>query len=71
MPLVGDDDGAWLPLDLRILLRPPRCANCGREPREDEKPGDEWRVYSDGVGELVIFCPECWEREFGTSGNAE
>jgi len=24
------------------------------------------RVYSDGVGELHTFCPECAEREFGT-----
>ena len=42
-----------------------RCANCGRKPREDENPDDEWRVYSDGLGELHVFCPECWEREFG------
>lgn len=41
------------------------CANCGREPRDDENPDDEWRVCSDGVGELVTFCSECAEREFG------
>jgi hypothetical protein len=29
-----------------------RCANCGRKPRPDENPDDEWRAYSDGVGEL-------------------
>jgi DNA-directed RNA polymerase subunit RPC12/RpoP len=41
-----------------------RCANCGRKAREDENPDDEWRPYSDGVGELHVFCPECAEREF-------
>jgi hypothetical protein len=23
------------------------CAECGREPREDEKAADEWRAYRD------------------------
>ncbi len=32
----------------------PRCANCGRKPRSDEIPDDEWRVESDGAGELVV-----------------
>jgi hypothetical protein len=27
----------------------------------------EWRAESDGVAELVVFCPECWQREFGSS----
>lgn len=49
--------------------RPPesliRCSNCGRKPRADENPHDEWRAGSDGVGELHVFCPECWRREFG------
>ena len=36
------------------------------KPREDEDPENEWRVYSDGVGKLVTFCPECAEREFGS-----
>jgi hypothetical protein len=39
------------------------CAESGREPREDENAADEWRAYSDGVGELPVFCPECAERE--------
>lgn len=43
-----------------------RCVNCRRPPRPDENADDEWRVYSDGVGELHTFCPECAEREFGT-----
>ena len=36
----------------------------GREPRKDGNADDDWRAYSDGTGELVIFCPECAEREF-------
>jgi len=44
-----------------------RCSECKRAPREDENPDDEWRAVSDGVGELHIFCPECWGREFGES----
>jgi hypothetical protein len=44
---------------------PLRCENCDREPREDENAAYEWRVYPDGLGELLIFCPECAQREFG------
>ena len=40
------------------------CANCGRLSAPEENPDDQWRVYSDGVGELHIFCPECAAREF-------
>jgi hypothetical protein len=40
------------------------CAECGRNPRDNENADDEWRAYSDGVGELHTFCPECAEREF-------
>jgi hypothetical protein len=39
-----------------------RCSECHRRPRPDENPADEWRAYSDGVGELHTFCPECAER---------
>jgi hypothetical protein len=35
------------------------CAECGREPREDENPEDEWRTYYEGVGDGVTLCPEC------------
>ena len=45
--------------------KPLRCSECKREPREDENPDDEWRVEFDGVGGMHVFCPECWEREFG------
>jgi hypothetical protein len=40
------------------------CAECGREPHADENALDEWRAYSDDVGELHVFCPECAAREF-------
>ena len=46
----------------------PHCANCQRTPRPGENPDDDWRIESDGTGELVVFCPECWQREFGSSG---
>ena len=41
------------------------CAECGREPREDENAEDEWRTYYEGVGDGVTLCPECAEREIG------
>lgn len=44
-----------------------KCANCGREPRADENPYDIWRIASDGVQELHVFCPECFKREFRDS----
>ena len=44
---------------------PLRCAECQRAPRPDENADDRWRVYSDGLGELMTFCPECAQREFG------
>jgi hypothetical protein len=27
-------------------------------------PSEEWRVDSDGAGELIVFCLECAKREF-------
>ena len=45
--------------------KPDRCSECGREPCENEVALDGWRVESDGVGELYVFCPQCWAREFG------
>jgi hypothetical protein len=44
--------------------QPLTCAECGREPRDDENPQDEWRAYRDISNELPVFCPECAEREF-------
>lgn len=31
---------------------------------------ERWRYFSDGQGELVLFCPECPEREFGVDNSA-
>jgi hypothetical protein len=42
-----------------------RCSECGRVPRPDENADDDWRVESDGAGGLLVFCPQCWQREFG------
>jgi hypothetical protein len=44
-----------------------RCAECGRRPRSGERPEDEWRVYSDGLGGMHTFCPTCAAREFGAT----
>ena len=41
------------------------CAECGRQPRDDENLADEWRAYLDVDDDLPVFCPECAEREFG------
>jgi hypothetical protein len=43
---------------------PLTCGECGREPRDDENPLDDWRSYSTEV-ELLTFCAECAEWEFG------
>jgi DNA-directed RNA polymerase subunit RPC12/RpoP len=42
----------------------PVCAECGRQPRDDENALDDWRVYEGDDAELHVFCPECAEREF-------
>ena len=39
------------------------ASNCRRRPGLDENPADQWCVYSDGVGELLVVCAECAERE--------
>ena len=33
------------------------CAECGREPRDDENAVDEWRAYLDVNDDLPVFCP--------------
>ena len=43
-----------------------RCVECGREADEEAVELEGWRFYSDGAGELLPFCPDCAEREFGT-----
>ena len=44
------------------------CAECGRQPRDDENAADEWRAYAGVDDELHVFCPKCAERQFGTGG---
>lgn len=41
------------------------CTECERSPRA----GETWRIYFADwvVREVVIYCPECAEREFGES----
>ena len=33
-----------------------------------ENADDEWRVESDGTGDLLVFCPGHWRREFRYPG---
>ena len=44
-------------------MPPVTCAECRRHPR----PSELWRLFfADKVArEVVIYCPECAEREFG------
>jgi hypothetical protein len=49
-----------------VADEPLTCAECGREPREDENAKDEWRKYYEGVGDGVTLCPAC-AREIGGS----
>ena len=47
-----------------------RCAECAREVDEFTAIGEKWRYSSDGVGELLPFCPECAKREFAADAQA-
>ena len=35
------------------------CAECRRDVDEFTAIAEKWGYWSDGVGELVPFCPEC------------
>jgi hypothetical protein len=39
------------------------CSECRRMSADPDAEG--WRYFSDGVGELLPYCPACAEREFG------
>ena len=43
-----------------------RCEECGRE---DDGEARGWKAYlgdaDDGGDEVLVFCPECSEQEFG------
>ena len=41
------------------------CAECGRTVDDPEAIAQRWTYWSDGVGELLPYCPECAAREFG------
>jgi hypothetical protein len=47
----------------------PQCAEC------DEvwllADHDRWRAYLDTDNELVFYCPECAEREFGDPARSD
>ena len=47
---------------------PPVCAECGRQPRDDENAADEWRAYLDADEDLLVFCPECASGSSATRG---
>ena len=38
------------------------CAECGRS---DPDSGERWKLYFADIGEVVIYCPACAQREFG------
>ena len=40
------------------------CSNCGEKVDEFEAEHAGWRFWSDGVGELHLFCEICSAREF-------
>jgi hypothetical protein len=42
------------------------CAECGRS---DPDSGERWKLYFADIGEVVIYCPRCAEREFGAAGS--
>lgn len=46
----------------------PQCAECGAVwlPADE----DRWGAYLDTDSELVFYCPECADREFGKSAGA-
>ena len=43
----------------------PQCAECSREVTVAGAISERWTYWSDGVGELHPYCPECAQREFG------
>ena len=47
-----------------------RCGECHREVDEFTAIAEKWGYWSDGVGELVAFCPECARREFAPDAPA-
>ena len=46
------------------------CANCSTTILERDAEAAGWRYWSDGVGELHLFCAACAEREFSPDAPA-
>lgn len=46
------------------------CSNCGGRVPEAKAEDAGWRYYSDGVGELHLFCAVCAAREFAPDAPA-
>jgi hypothetical protein len=41
------------------------CTECGLDADERWTIAEHWTWWSDGLGELMPFCPSCAAREFG------
>ena len=41
-----------------------RCTKCGLEADQRFTIAESWTWWSDGLGDLLPFCPRCAEREF-------
>lgn len=48
----------------------PGDIRCEREVDEFTAIFEKWGYWSDGVGELIAFCPECARREFAPEARA-
>jgi hypothetical protein len=48
-------------------LAPVSCTECGRKPHA----GELWRLLFADIGEVVIYCPACAQREFGRARDSE
>lgn len=48
-----------------------RCVECGRVALDADDEDASFRYWSDGLGELMVFCVEYSAREFGLPTPAE
>ncbi len=46
------------------------CSECHREVDEFTAISERWGYWSDGCGELLLFCPDCARREFAPDAPA-
>lgn len=47
---------------IEALVDEPHCEECSTIPA-DGGPGWRWELAADGS--RVLYCPDCWHREFG------